>query len=132
MLGDLRLSFRALARSPGFTIVAVMMLALGIGVNAAVFTLTNAILFKGFPLVDRNDRIVYISGNGCCVSYPDFQDYRAQAKSFEGMAIVHGVAKILSDQSGFPAKIRRHRDQRRHLQAGRPAADSRARFYAFR
>jgi len=104
MLGDLRLSFRALARSPGFTIVAVMMLALGIGVNAAVFTLTNAILFKGFPLVNRNDRIVYISGNGCCVSYPDFQDYRAQAKSFEGMAIVHGVAKILSDQSGFPAK----------------------------
>ncbi len=104
MLGDIRLSFRTLAKSPGFTAVAVTMLALGIGVNAAVFTLTNAILFKGFPLVDRNDRIVYISGNGCCVSYPDFEDYRAQAKSFEGMAIVHGVAKILSDQSGFPAR----------------------------
>ena len=77
------------------------MLALGIGVNATVFTVTNAVLFKGFPLVDRNDRLLYVSNGGCCVSYPDFEDIRAQAKSFEGMAIVHGIAKILGDGRGF-------------------------------
>ena len=79
------------------------MLALGIGVNAAVFTVTKAALFAGFPLVERNDRLLYItSSRGCCVSYPDFEDWRAQAMSFEGMALVHGVQRILSDQSGFP------------------------------
>ena len=79
------------------------MLALGIGVNAAVFTITKAALFSGFPLVERNDRILYItSSRGCCVSYPDFEDWRAQATSFTGMALVHGAQRILSDQKGFP------------------------------
>jgi putative ABC transport system permease protein len=100
---DVRDAFRTLRRSPGFTAVAVGMLALGIGINALVFTVTNAVLFKGFPLVDRNDRIVYMttlrSGGP---SYPDFEDWRTQAHSFEGMAIVHGVQQTFSDQSGFP------------------------------
>ena len=102
LLQDFRFALRMLRKNPGFTAVAVMMLALAIGVNAAVFTVTNAVLFKGFPLVDRNDRILYIAnGYGCCVSYPDFQDWRAQARSFEGMAVVHGVEMTLSDESGF-------------------------------
>jgi putative ABC transport system permease protein len=107
MLADLRLSCRALIKNPGFTVVAVTMLALGIGVNATVFTVTNAVLFKGFPLVQRNDRLVYIAprGSNCCVSYPDFLDWRTQAKSFQGMAIVHGVGKILSDPSGFAQRL---------------------------
>jgi putative ABC transport system permease protein len=107
VLADLRLSCRALINNPGFTVVAVTMLALGIGVNATVFTVTNAVLFKGFPLVQRNDRLVYITpkGSNCCVSYPDFLDWRAQAKSFEGMAIVHGVGKILSDPGGFAQRL---------------------------
>ena len=100
---DLRYALRGLRRNPAFTLAAVTMLALGIGVNAAVFTVTKAALFSGFPLVERNDRILYItSSRGCCVSYPDFEDWRAQATSFEGMALVHGVQRILSDQSGFP------------------------------
>jgi putative ABC transport system permease protein len=107
-LGDVRLSFRTLRTNPGFTAVAVATLALGIGVNAAVFTVTNAVLFKGFPLVDGNDRLLYVSngGNGgCCISYPDFEDIRAQSKSFHGMGIVHGVGKVLGDGSGFPEHI---------------------------
>ncbi|HEV3333241.1 MAG TPA: ABC transporter permease [Bryobacteraceae bacterium] len=103
-LRDVRLSSRTLAKNPGFTAVAVAMLALGIGVNATVFTVTNAVLFKGFRLVSRNDRLAYISNDGCCVSYPDFEDYRAQAKSFAGMAIVHGVSEALADKSGFPER----------------------------
>ena len=106
-LSDVRLSFRTLVKNPGFTAVAVATLALGIGVNATVFTVTNAVLFKGFPLVEGNDRLVYITPkeSNCCVSYPDFLDYRAQAKSFERMAIVHGISKILSDDDGFPENL---------------------------
>ncbi len=102
VLQDMRFALRGLRRSPGFTFTAIATLAIGIGVNAAVFTVTKAALFAGFPMVQRNDRILYLSGNGCCVSYPDFEDWRAQSKSFAGMAIVHGVLRILSDQSGFP------------------------------
>ena len=55
--------------------------------------------------VDRNDRILYLStGRGCCVSYPDFEDWRAQAKSFVDMAVVHGIAINLSDKGGFPER----------------------------
>ena len=105
LLGDLRFGFRTLLKNPGFSAVAVIMLAIGIGVNATVFTVTNAVLFKGFADVARNDRLVYISDGGCCVSYPDFQDYRAQSKSFEGMAIVHGIGIAFSDASGFPERL---------------------------
>src|ERR1700691_1876691 len=106
LLGDVRLSVRTLAKNPGFTAVAVATLALGIGVNATVVALTNSVLFKGFPLVDRNDRILYMTtGHNCCVSYPDFEDWRAQAKSFNGMAIVHGIQKTFSDRGGSPETV---------------------------
>ena len=103
--GDIRLSLRTLANNRGFTIVAVSMLALGIGVNATVFTVTNAVLFKGFPLVVRNDRLLYISNGGCCISYPDFEDIRDQAKSFTGMGITHGLGKVVSDETGYPEHV---------------------------
>jgi hypothetical protein len=102
----MRYAVRALRRSPGFTLTAVATLAIGIGVNAAVFTVTNAALFKGFRLVERNDRILYIDtrerGRGCCVSYPDFEAWRAQAASFEDIGTVADPRMTLSDDSGFP------------------------------
>jgi putative ABC transport system permease protein len=100
LLRDLRYASRSLRRSPGFTLTAIAMLAIGIGLNAAVFTLMNTVLFKGFPLVKRNDRILYISGPGG-ISYPDFLDWRAQAKSFEDLAIIADLPISLSDESGF-------------------------------
>src|SRR5579871_3637730 len=103
--GGVRFALRVLTKNPGFTSAAVAMLALGIGIDAAVFTVTDAVLFKGFPLVERNDRLVYISNGGCCISYPDFADIRAQAKSFSGMGITHGLAKIVSDAGGFAESV---------------------------
>lgn len=102
---DVRYAVRALSGSPGFTLTAIATLALGIGINAAVFTVTNAVLFKGFPLVKDNDRLLYISNGGCCISYPDFEDIRAQAKSFKGMGVTHGIGKIINDEAGFPENI---------------------------
>ena len=53
-------ALRTLRKNAAFTAVAVTILALGIGVNAAVFTVTNAMLFKEFPYVDPNNRLRYI------------------------------------------------------------------------
>jgi putative ABC transport system permease protein len=100
---DLRQAARTMRKTPTFTAAAVAMLAFGIGVNAIVFSVTNAALFKGFPLVDGNDRILYISNNGkCCVSYPDFEDWRAEATTFDDLALVHGLGITLTDGVGFP------------------------------
>lgn len=101
LLGDIRFRFRMLSRARAFATLAV-----GIGINTAVFTVTNAVLFRGFPHVDPNNRILYIGtlkeGRGFGVSYPDFQDWRAQAKSSDRMAVVSngGLRLILNDQSG--------------------------------
>jgi predicted permease len=101
---DLRYAARGLRRSPAFAFTAIVTLALGIGINAAVFTLSNAVLFSGFPSVEDNERIVYIASDrsACCLSYPDFLHWRTQATSFEGMAVVHGISVSLSDATGYP------------------------------
>lgn len=99
---DIRYGCRQLRRDRTFTLVAVLMLAVGIGINGAGFTIAKAILFKGFPGLATNDRLVYIAGrSACCVSYPDFQDWRTHATSFSGMAIVHGTGVVLNEAGQF-------------------------------
>lgn len=104
LVEDVRHGVRNLTRHPGFSLVVVATLAIGIGINAAVFTLASAFLFRGFPDVEDNERIVYISSRGtaCCVSYPDFEDIRDQARSFEGIEVVHGFPLRFDDDRGFP------------------------------
>jgi len=109
LLHDIRFALRTLVKSPGFTAVAVTALALGIGANATVFTLTNAILFKGFPF-DHSDRILYLNTKDANlpvdrfsgISYPDFRDWREQTKSFEGLAAWTGARISISDKNGLP------------------------------
>jgi putative ABC transport system permease protein len=99
---DTQYAIRMLRKSPGFAAVAVTMLALGIGVNGAVFTITNAVLFKGFPLVFRNNRVLYITTNKGSVDYPDFEDWRKQATSFKEMALARGIFSTLDSPGGGP------------------------------
>lgn len=102
-IADVRYAARIMRRSPGFTATAVAMLAAGIGLNVIVFTVTNTVLFKGFPGVHDSDRLLYITARGSGgASYADFEDWRAQARSFQGMALVHGVQQTFSDEAGFP------------------------------
>jgi putative ABC transport system permease protein len=105
---DIRYAGRGLRRSPGFTVTAIATLAIGIGVNAAVSTVTKAVLFQGFRLVERNDRILYIhsqkDGEYSGVSYADFQDWRAQARSFDGIGAIADLRITLNDKSGFPER----------------------------
>ena len=68
---------------------AVLVLALGIGINVAVFTVANAALFRGFAGLADQDRLVYLTtGRDCCVSYQDLLDWRAAARSFDDIAAV--------------------------------------------
>jgi macrolide transport system ATP-binding/permease protein len=87
---DVRFALRWLRRSPGFTLVAVASLAIGIGFNTALFTLVDALLFRPLP-VERPDRLVDVfttGGDGdqyATSSYPDFLDFKAQNLVFSDM-----------------------------------------------
>jgi putative ABC transport system permease protein len=102
---DLQFAARQLWRSRGFATIALLMLALPIGVNIAVFTVANTALFKGFPLVQENDRILYISTTKNAVSYPDYQDWQSRAQSFERIALSRGVFSTLSINGAAPATL---------------------------
>lgn len=95
---DLRFAQRRLRADWGFTCAAVVTLALAIALNAAVFTVMDAMLHRGFPLVKRNDRLVYLQerppAGTCCISYADFEDWRSQSTSFDGLAFVASNVRV--------------------------------------
>src|SRR4051794_35400416 len=103
LLQDVRYGWRTLRNSPSFTLVAVLALALGIGANAAMFTIVNAVLLRPLPYKDSS-RLVYLAEAakrqpGMSFSYPEFQDYDAQNHVFESMAAVQGEAFVLTGGS---------------------------------
>lgn len=88
---DIRYGIRSLAKRPGFTAVALIALALGIGANTAIFSLVNAVLLRPLPFAEP-DRLVWMFGNvrnatnRASVSPLDFLDYRKQNTTFEEFA----------------------------------------------
>jgi predicted permease len=100
---DLRHALRTLSRDRAYTLTAVGTLTLALALNVAAFTLLQAMLFRGYPLVERNDRLVYVQERGalgCCVAYGNFVDWRSEAASFEGMAFIDGAQLKLRDEGG--------------------------------
>ncbi len=88
-LQETRHAFRILGRSPGFTAIAALSLALGIGANSAIFSLADALLLKPLPVAQPSS-IVTIGTNTADnpfsgMSYPDYRDFRDKSRSFDGM-----------------------------------------------
>jgi putative ABC transport system permease protein len=91
MFQDLRFGFRMLLKNPGFTTIATLTLALGIGANTAIFSVVNAALLRRLPYADP-ERLVVLWERQRDVgqespSYPNFIDWQAQSQSFERMAM---------------------------------------------
>ncbi len=100
---DMRDACRTLLRDRAYTLISVGTLTLAIALNVAAFTLMQTMLFRGYPLVERNEQLVYVQERGalgCCVAYGNFLDWRAEATSFEGMAFVDGGQITLRDGNG--------------------------------
>jgi predicted permease len=97
---DIRFGTRMLAKNPGFTIVAILTLALGIGANTAIFSVVKAVLLRGLPfkdpahLVRVNESVVH--GGRSPVAYPNYLDWRAQNHVFEEMAAFADCELIVS------------------------------------
>jgi len=107
---DLRFAVRMLAKNPGFTAVAILCIALGIGTNVTAFSVVSAVLFRPFPYTDP-DRLVYVRTtnprkdvqNGS-VSYLDFLDLREQARSFS-QAEAYQIRTLVVSTGEEPERI---------------------------
>jgi len=102
---NLRYGFRMLAKSPGFTAVAVLTLALGIGANTTVFSVVNAVLLKVLPY-PHAERLMAIVENekvtgDVSVSWPDFIDWQKQNEVFQCRKWVSASLSVLRPVTSF-------------------------------
>src|SRR5471030_760961 len=102
---DLRFALRGLVKQPGFTFVALLTLALGIGANTAIFGIVNAVLLRPLPYREP-DRVVllwshWINWTKTWVSQPELVDYQQQARSLEHVAAYSSTSFNLTG-SGDP------------------------------
>ena len=109
MLQDLRFAARNLRKAPGFTAIAVIALALGIGANAAMFSIVNAVLLKPLPYA-QPERLVKLYTSmpqfrDASVSYPNFLDWQQRSQSFDRMAAYRGDNFNLTGQAS-PDRLR--------------------------
>ena len=105
-LHDLRYAIRILLKNPGFTVVAIVTLGLGIGANTALFSVIDAVLLRPLPFHEPARLVAVHSANPQNphsvnpqdpdgegnISYPAFLDWRAQSHSFEGMSVWNGTS----------------------------------------
>ena len=104
LLQDLRYAIRTLAKQPGFTLVALVTLALGIGANTAIFSIVNAVLLRPLPYHEP-DRVVLLwshwtNWTKTWVSEPELADYQQQARSLEHVAAFSSTSFNLTGGPG--------------------------------
>ena len=106
---DVRYGARMLVKHPGFSLIAVLTLSLGIGANTAIFSVVNAVLLRSLPY-EEADRLVFFTEKGATfgemsIAYPNFLDWRAGQTVFEGMAVYNRPRLTLTD-AGEPEEVR--------------------------
>ncbi len=110
MLTDLRFALRQLFKSPGFTLLAVITLMLGIGLNTTIFSLINDLFLRGLPFKDSSRLVRFYSGTKTAkalewpISAPRFQLYREGQTIFDGFAAENGTAATLTGL-GSPVQL---------------------------
>ena len=110
MLRDIRYGLRGLLKRPGFTIVALLALALGIGANTAIFSLVNAVVLQPLPYHEP-DQLVwgwgnFPGGNRASVSPADYLDFRNQNKTFEQLGAMGSMPRPVNlTGSGEPERL---------------------------
>src|SRR6188508_3437120 len=112
LVRDFRYAARSLARSPGFTVVAVAVLALGIGATSAIFSLVSAVWLKPLPFADA-ERIVTLWIDLPRIGGPDnvnlapgiFVDWQERSQSFESMSAIEAADFNLTGDGGDPERL---------------------------
>ena len=104
LIQDLRYAVRTFAKAPGFTIIAVLSLALGIGANAAIFTLVNAVLFKPMPVPHPEQLVALYTTEPSSrypgqFSYPDYRDFRDNNDVFSDLFVHYGTPVSLKNNN---------------------------------
>ncbi len=109
MIADIRYGLRQLLKTPGFTIVAVLTLALGIGANTAIFSVVNALLLKPLPFPAADELVAFGMTNTRhsevqihlgSLSYPDFFDFREQNRTLANLAIYRDRQFAITGEAG--------------------------------
>jgi predicted permease len=107
MLKDLKFALRQLAKSPGFTVTAIVTLALGIGANAVVFSVLNAVILRPVNVPDAQSLYMvqraFERGNSPSQSYQDYLDFRDRNHTFESMTSFMIMGPVGVDTGAHPA-----------------------------
>ncbi len=103
MFQDLKFTLRQLLKSPGFTLTAIVTLALGIGANAVVFSVLNALILKPVNVPNAQNLYQVQRFHYASQSYPDYLDLRDRNRTFESMALIHIQGPVGVDAGGSPS-----------------------------
>jgi putative ABC transport system permease protein len=105
LLQDLRYSIRLLLKHPGFTLIAVATLAIGIGANTAIFSIVNAVLLRPFPFPQPDQIVMVGEGAGGIVSYPNFADWKDDRNLFASASAVRSDESYDYTGGGEPERL---------------------------
>ena len=108
---DFRFALRTLNKSRGFAAVAVLVLALGIGANSAIFSTMNAVLLRGFPYPHADELVIPVAVDtrlgtiGLAITYHDYLQWKSNRQVFSEVAVSEGLRTDLAADNGAPERV---------------------------